>query len=77
MELQGERAKHLQSRKTQILISFMWEKIFASYNPNNTTTSERPEGPLKHLQQDIERHGILISEGLEKDILKTMGGQNL
>ena len=35
------------------------------------------EDRLQQLQQNIEQHGIGISEGLEKDILKIMGGQNL
>ena len=33
------------------------------------------EDRLQQLQQNIEHHGIGISEGLEKDILKIMGGQ--
>lgn len=32
---------------------------------------------MQQLQQSIEQHGIGISEGLEKDILKIMGGQSL
>jgi hypothetical protein len=35
------------------------------------------ESRLKELQRNIEQRGIGISEGLEKDILKIMGGQNL
>ena len=35
------------------------------------------EGHLKELQLKIEQQGISISEGLEKDILKIMGGQSL
>ena len=35
------------------------------------------EDCLQQLQQNIEHHGIGISEGPEKDILKIMGGQSL
>ena len=35
------------------------------------------EDRLQQLQQNIEQHRIGISEGLEKDILKIMGGQYL
>jgi hypothetical protein len=35
------------------------------------------EERLQHLQENIEQHGVGVSEPLEKDILKIMGGQSL
>ena len=35
------------------------------------------EGKVKLLEEKIEKDGVGINEGLENDILKIMGGQNL
>jgi hypothetical protein len=35
------------------------------------------EDRLQHLQKKIEQHGVGVSEALEKEILKIMGGQSL
>jgi hypothetical protein len=54
------------------------EKLWATVQSTRLKVKDL-EGRLKELQRNIEQRerGIGISEGLEKDILKIMGGQNL